>query len=64
MSSDMSAIARPINPIVVSHHLEDAASLRAVREVLVTAPHVKLLHLARIDERRFTQALGFVYDHG
>lgn len=51
MSSDMSAIARPINPIVVSQHLEDAASLRAVREVLVSAPHVKLLHLARIDER-------------
>ncbi|MBX3622954.1 MAG: TIGR02270 family protein [Rhizobacter sp.] len=44
-------LARPINPIVVSQHVEDAASLRAVREVLVAAPHVKLLHLGRTDER-------------
>jgi uncharacterized protein (TIGR02270 family) len=45
------APARPINPIVVAQHVEDTASLRGVREVLVAAPHVKLMHLARTDER-------------
>lgn len=45
------AAARPIVPVVVWQHLEDAAALRAVRSVLVRAPHVKLLHLGRTDER-------------
>ena len=44
-------VQRPIIPAVVSQHLEDACSLRAVRSVLVRAPHVKLLHLGRADER-------------
>lgn len=44
-------LARPIIPTVVSQHVEDAASLRSVRTVLVRAPHVKLLHLGRTDER-------------
>lgn len=42
---------RPIVPSIVSQHLEDAASLRSVRSVLVRAPHVKLLQLGRADER-------------
>lgn len=44
-------LARPIIPAVVSQHVEDAAALRALRSVLVRAPHVKLLHLGRTDER-------------
>ena len=36
---------------VVDQHVEDAAALRATRSVLVRAPHVKLHHLARLDER-------------
>ena len=44
-------LQRPIIPAIVSQHLEDAASLRSVRSVLVRAPHVKLLQLGRADER-------------
>jgi len=32
-------------------HVEEAAHLRNVRSVLVRAPHVRLLHLGRLDER-------------
>lgn len=42
---------RPIVPNVVSQHVEDAASLRSTRSVLVRAPHVRLLHLGRADDR-------------
>lgn len=42
---------RLIIPAIVSQHVEDAASLRSTRSVLVRAPHVRLLHLGRIDER-------------
>jgi uncharacterized protein (TIGR02270 family) len=41
---------RPI-PVVVMQHVEEAAHLRHVRSVLVRAPHVRLLHLGRLDER-------------
>lgn len=44
-------LARPVVTTVVSQHVEDAAALRSVRSVLVRAPHVKLLHLRRTDER-------------
>jgi uncharacterized protein (TIGR02270 family) len=43
--------ARPIIVNVVTQHVEDAASLRHVRSVLVRAPHVGLLQLGRLDER-------------
>ncbi|HEV7575704.1 MAG TPA: TIGR02270 family protein [Caldimonas sp.] len=36
---------------VVRQHADDAAALRVVRSVLVRAPHVRLRHLARLDER-------------
>ncbi|MBC7604114.1 MAG: hypothetical protein H7255_15830, partial [Ramlibacter sp.] len=38
-------------PVVVMQHVEEAAHLRHVRSVLVRAPHVRLLHLGRLDER-------------
>ena len=44
--------------IVVQQHAEDTAVLRHTRSVLVRAPHVKLLHLARIDERIAAQLDG------
>ena len=44
-------LKRPFIPTIVSQHVEDAASLRAVRSVLVRAPHVELLQLGRADER-------------
>lgn len=47
----MTARQRPAIPAVVFQHLEDATALRSVRAVLVRAPHVKLLHLGRADER-------------
>lgn len=36
---------------IVQQHVDDAAHLRHVRSVLVRAPHVRLLHLGRLDER-------------
>lgn len=36
---------------ILTQHLEDAACLRTTRSYLVRAPHVKLKHLARLDER-------------
>jgi uncharacterized protein (TIGR02270 family) len=36
---------------VVQQHADDCADLRHLRTVLVRAPHVKLRHLARLDER-------------
>ena len=47
----MQSIARSPIPVVVSQHVEDAAALRSTRTHLVSAPHVKLLHLGRLDER-------------
>ena len=41
---------QPILP-VIQQHAEESAILRHTRSVLVRAPHVKLLHLARLDER-------------
>jgi uncharacterized protein (TIGR02270 family) len=38
-------------PIVVQQHAEDAAVLHAGRTALAAAPHVKLLHLRRFDDR-------------
>jgi uncharacterized protein (TIGR02270 family) len=46
----LAALRQPI-PAVVRQHAEDAAILRHTRSVLVRAPHVKLHHLARLDER-------------
>ncbi|MDZ7591867.1 MAG: TIGR02270 family protein [Rubrivivax sp.] len=51
-------LKRPIIPAIVAQHVEDAASLRAVRSVLVRAPHVKLLQLARADERLYAHLDG------
>jgi uncharacterized protein (TIGR02270 family) len=42
--------SQPI-PVVVQQHAEEAAHLRHVRSVLVAAPHVKLHHLRRLDDR-------------
>jgi len=42
---------RPAIPVVVMQHVEEAAHLRNVRSVLVRAPHARLLHLGRLDER-------------
>ena len=37
--------------IVVQQHAEESAHLRNMRSVLATAPHVKLSHLRRLDDR-------------
>ncbi len=47
----MLTVTRPPIPAVVHQHLEDAATLRSTRSVLVRAPHVKLHQLGRLDER-------------
>lgn len=44
------AMARPILQIV-SRHVEDAADLWSTRSMLIRAPHVKLKHIDRFDER-------------
>lgn len=45
------AFSRPPIPVVVQQHAEESAMLRHVRSVLVRAPHVKLHHLRRLDDR-------------
>ena len=46
----LTASRAPI-PVVVQQHQEESASLRATRESLVRAPHVRLHHLRRLDDR-------------
>ena len=46
----LSTNIQPILP-VISQHAEESALLRSVRRVLVGAPHVKLHHLRRLDDR-------------
>ncbi len=41
---------QPVLP-VIQQHAEESAILRHTRSLLVRAPHVKLLHMARLDER-------------
>ncbi len=48
---NVQSVARFPIPVVVSQHVEDAAAIRSTRTHLVSAPHVKLLHLGRLDER-------------
>jgi uncharacterized protein (TIGR02270 family) len=42
---------RPPIPVVVQQHAEESAVLRQIRSVLVRAPHVRLRHLRRLDDR-------------
>ena len=42
--------ARPI-PLIIQQHAEESAHLRHVRSIQVSAPHVKLHHLRRLDDR-------------
>lgn len=51
MSPPAPTLSRPPIAAVVQQHAEESAHLRHVRSVLVRAPHVKLLHLGRLDER-------------
>jgi len=44
-------LERPPIPVVVQQHAEESAMLRHVRSVLVRAPHVRLRHLQRLDDR-------------
>lgn len=41
----------PVIATIVQQHAEEAAMLRHIRSVLVRAPHIGLLQLARLDER-------------
>jgi hypothetical protein len=53
-------VARPTIAAVISQHAEDSAALRHVRSVLVRAPHVKLHHLRRLDDRIAAHLDGLV----
>lgn len=46
----LASTSQPI-PLVVQQHAEEAAHLRHMRSVLAAAPHVKLHHLRRLDDR-------------
>jgi uncharacterized protein (TIGR02270 family) len=50
-SKDEPAAASRIVPVVVQQHVEDAAILHATRTAFTRAPHVKLSHLRRFDDR-------------
>ena len=45
------AVSREIVPVVVQQHADDAISLRNIRSGQVTAPHVNLSKLRRLDDR-------------
>lgn len=45
------ANAAAIIPIVLRQHVEEAAHLHRVRSMQTAGPHIKLHHLARVDER-------------
>ncbi len=51
------AVRKPI-PIVLYQHAVEAASLRRMRTFVSRGPHVKLLHLGRLDERLAAQLDG------
>lgn len=51
MQPAVRAKSSPSIPVIVRQHAEETAALRHVRSVLVRAPHVKLLHLRRLDDR-------------
>ena len=42
---------REVVSSVIAQHVEDAAILHAIRSALASAPHVKLHHLRRFDDR-------------
>jgi len=46
----LASLLKPITHIV-QQHAEEAAHLRLMRSILVSAPHVKLHHLRRLDDR-------------
>jgi uncharacterized protein (TIGR02270 family) len=46
----LASLLKPI-PHIIQQHAEEAAHLRLVRSVLLSAPHVKLHHLRRLDDR-------------
>ena len=52
------ALVRPPIPVVVQQHAEECAILRHIRSVLVRAPHVRLRHLRRLDDRIAAHADG------
>ena len=56
----MPALHREPVQVVVEQHVESAASLRRTRSVLVRAPHVRLMHLRRLDDRLAAQLDGVV----
>ena len=47
----MPNVVRASVPVVVAQHVADAAALRNARSRLAGAPHVRLLHLGRLDAR-------------
>ena len=47
----MTIVIRAPVPVVVQQHAEEAATLRNTRSYLVSAPHVRLHHLRRLDDR-------------
>ncbi|HET8746187.1 MAG TPA: HEAT repeat domain-containing protein, partial [Ramlibacter sp.] len=51
-------LARAPIPVVVQQHAEECAILRQIRSVLVRAPHVRLRHLRRLDDRIAAHADG------
>jgi uncharacterized protein (TIGR02270 family) len=56
----MLTLVREPVPAVVHQHAEDAVVLRNTRRVLVSAPHAKLHHLRRLDDRLAAHLDGLV----
>jgi uncharacterized protein (TIGR02270 family) len=54
----MQSFQRKTVSAVVEQHVEVAANLRRTRSVLLRAPHVRLMHLRRLDDRLAAQLDG------
>ena len=46
----LASFLKPI-PLIIQQHAEESAHLRHIRSILVSAPHVKLHHFRRLDDR-------------
>ena len=54
----MLSVARKPVPVILYQHAADSASLRVMRTNVVRGPHVRLMHLRRLDERLAAQLDG------
>jgi uncharacterized protein (TIGR02270 family) len=51
LREEVAALRERVVPQVIQQHVEDAINLHGTRTILAIAPHVRLMHLRRFDDR-------------